>query len=141
MLFRLIRYLKSCKNRNFFNVKLLSALPRRPPQEGPLTTPKNAFLALVGLWGASGVPGPPLGTISGFLWSHLWSWKLSGALFGCIWGLFGLLFELVGTPWDHIFQNFGHNFCFTNGCIIKNIFLFVPFPFWFPRNYGSDIID
>ena len=98
LLFCLIRYLKSCKNHHFFNVKLLSALPRRPPQEGPLTTPKSAFLALVGLWGASGVPGPPLETISGFLWSHLWSWKLSGALFGCIWDFFGLLFELVGTP-------------------------------------------
>ena len=129
LLFCSIHYLKSCKNFYFLNINLLSALPRRPPQEGPLSTPKNSFLALVGLWGVSGVPGPPLETISGFLWSHLWSWKLSGALFGCTWDFFGLLFELVGTPWDHIFQNVWHNFCFTSECIIKNRFLFVPFPF------------
>ena len=103
LFFCLIHLLKSCKNLHFFNIKLLPALPRRPPQEGPLETPKSAFLVLVGLWGASGVPGPLLETISGFRWSHLWSWKLSGALFGCIWDSFGLLFELFGTLWDHIF--------------------------------------
>ena len=61
-------------------MKLLSALPQRPPQEGPLETPKSAFLVLVGLWGASGVSGPLLVAFSGFLLLHLWSWGLSGVL-------------------------------------------------------------
>ena len=61
------------------------------------------FSVLGGFWGASGVPGPLLETISGFRWSHHRSWKLSGALFGCIWDFFGLLFELFAPLWDHIF--------------------------------------
>ena len=71
------------------------------------------------LWG----PGPLLETVSEFRWSHLWSWKLSGALFGCIWDSFGLLFELFGTLWDHIFWKFGRYFSFASGCKIRNIFL------------------
>ena len=68
------------------------------PQGGRQRAPKEGFPrvknCLLGLWGAFGVQGRSLGTLSGFLLLHLWPWQLSGVLFGCFWGLWDVSGDL-----------------------------------------------
>ena len=68
------------------------------PQGGRQRAPKEGFPrvknCLLGLWGAFGVQGRSLGTLSGFLLLHLWPWKLSGVLFDCFWGLWDVSGDL-----------------------------------------------
>ena len=77
-------------------------------------------------------PGWPLGRLWGsrapfgdHLWISLVAPLVLEALCCPFWMHLGLLWSSFRTcwhPWDHIFLNFGLNFCFTNGCIVKNIF-------------------
>ena len=62
-------------------------LPQGCRQRAPKEGFRRAKNCLLGLWGAFGVQGRSLGTLSGFLLLHLWPWQLSGVLFGCFWGL------------------------------------------------------
>ena len=105
----------------FFQYKTALGAPAETPQEGPLGTPKSVFLALVGLWGASGVQGP--------------FWRPTLDFVGRIFGLgssLGLFLDASGTS-SVFFSNFlppsgirfskkiDYDFCFASGCMIKHL--------------------